>query len=428
MNARQIAAEIIVEVCDNGKSLSATLDERLPVVKNPADRGLIQALSFGVIRFYDRLEAILSQLARKPIKDPHIHALALVGLFQLIYLRVKPHAAVSETVSAAGQKTWARSLLNGVLRNFQRQQSALEAEADRTPASRYAHPNWLIEMIRNDWPEEADGILTANNEAPPLVLRVNSRKTQRSHYLSRLSEAGIEAEPLKATKDAIQLLKPIPISQIPGFEEGLVSVQDSAAQLAADFLKVEANERVLDLCAAPGGKTTHLLERYPTLGALTAMDISPERLEKIRENLVRCHLDCILLSGDAQESKPWWDGQPFQKILVDAPCSAIGVIRRHPDIKRLRLPSDLSELTKTQLNILEVAWTVLEKGGELLYATCSILKRENALLIKAFLEKHSDAEEIPLPDTLGRRQIHGLQILPGDQGMDGFFYALIRKH
>ena len=427
MNARQMAAEIIVEVCDHGKSLSSTLDDRLPLVKNPADRGLIQALSFGVIRFYDRLEAVLVQLARKPIKDPQVHALALVGLFQLIYLRVKPHAAVSETVSAAGQKTWARSLLNGILRNFQRQQSLLEETADRAPSARYAHPGWLIDMIRADWPDEADTILKANNEAPPLVLRVNSSKLNRSDYLNRLHEAGIEAEPLITTNDAIRLVKPIPISQIPGFDEGLVSVQDSAAQLAADFLKIQANDRVLDLCAAPGGKTTHLLERYPDLGSMTAMDISSERLEKIRENLVRCQLDCTLVSGDAQDTNPWWDGLSFQKILVDAPCSAIGVIRRHPDIKRLRLPSDLQELTHTQLNILEVAWTVLERGGELLYATCSILKRENTLLIEQFLNLHSDAEEVPLSSTVGRRETHGLQILPGDEGMDGFYYALLRK-
>ena len=427
MNTRGIAADILCQVVDEGKSLSFLLESILTTLPQQNDRAFVQALSFGVIRWYVRLDKILSLLTRKPIKDHEIKALALIGLYQLMYMRVKPHAAVSETVSASGAKTWAKPLLNGILRTFQRQQAELEEKADSDMGIRTAHPVWLVKAIKKDWPDQLTTILEANNELPPLVLRVNTSKTQRDTYLETLKIEGIQANASIYTDTAITLQHPVPVETLPFFSEGFVSVQDTSAQIAAQIMDVQPGDRVLDLCAAPGGKTAHLLERYPEMVELVAVDISADRLERISENLSRIGVAAKLIVGDAINPESWWDQATFNRILVDAPCSATGVIRRHPDIKLLRQPGDIQPLSEVQFSILNKAWSMLAPGGRLVYATCSIFHRENCDLVGRFLTIRNDAKEIPIEANWGIKMPHGRQILPNNDDMDGFYYACLEK-
>jgi 16S rRNA (cytosine967-C5)-methyltransferase len=427
LNTRSIAAEILVQVVGEGKILNLALESSLPHIPRDNDRAFVQALCYGVLRWYWRLDRILAALTRKPIKDLDIRMLALLGIYQLKYMRVKPHAAVAETVSAAGTRSWAKPLLNGVLRSYQREQERLDAEVDASEAAATAHPDWLVGVLRKDWPEDCAELLRQNNEAPPLVLRVNGLKQSREAYLAALTVAGIPAEPSGIAESAITVETPLPVEKLPGFAEGAVSVQDTAAQLAAPLLDVQPGQRVLDVCAAPGGKTVHILESCPGLKELVAVDIASERTARIRENLARAGLAATLLTADATQPEAWWDGRPFDRILLDAPCSATGVIRRHPDIKVLRKPSDIVELVELQRRILEAAWSMLPSGGQLLYATCSVLRRENELRIGEFLGSHPEAREIPIAANWGRPVSHGRQILAGDDRMDGFFYARLEK-
>lgn len=426
MNIRAIAAGILVKVIREGRFLTLALDSSLAKLPKENDRALVQALCYGVLRWYWRLDRILAALTRKPIKDEEIRVLALLGLFQLRYTRVKPHAAVAETVAAAGSKTWAKPLLNGILRTYQRQQARLEAEMDAS-GDATAHPRWLADCLGKDWPEHYLELLNLNNQAPPLSLRVNCRLASREDYLARLREAGIAAHPSPVVPSALIVDAPIPVEKLPGFSEGVVSVQDTAAQLAAPLLAPRPGHRVLDLCAAPGGKTAHLLEHCPELLELVAVDIAPERTARIRENLARENLTATVVTGDATQPGTWWDGRPYDRILVDAPCSATGVIRRHPDIKVLRRSTDIHDLTELQRCILNAAWPLLAKGGQLLYATCSLLRRENEEQIGEFLRSHPDAHELPIDAAWGVTVGHGRQILTGDREMDGFFYARLEK-
>lgn len=427
MNTRAAAAAVLVQVVTEGTFLNLALESALPKIPKPEDRAFVQALCYGVLRWYWRLDRILAALTRKPIKDMDIRMLALIGLYQLRYTRVKPHAAVSETVAAAQVKIWAKPLLNGILRSYQREQERLEAEADAGDVGRYAHPAWLVQALRKDWPEAWRELLVQNNEAPPLALRLNRQKSERSVYLERLQAAGIGVQTMEDCPSALVLEVPMPVEKIPGFAEGVVSVQDAAAQFAAPLLEVQAGQRVLDLCAAPGGKTVHLLESCPELRELVAVDIAAERIARVRENLERSGLSATLVCADAAAADTWWDGRPFERILVDAPCSATGVIRRHPDIKVLRQPGDLAELVRTQRRILAAAWRTLVPAGRLLYATCSVLRRENEENIAAFLAGQEDAREVPIEADWGVALRHGRQILTGRQGMDGFYYALLEK-
>jgi 16S rRNA (cytosine967-C5)-methyltransferase len=420
-----MAADVLVAVIQERQSLSNCLEPALSGLDRPGDRAFVQAICYGVLRGYWRLDHILGQLTRKPIKDARVRMLALLGLYQLRDMRVKPHAAVSETVSAACN--WAKPLLNGILRSYQREQSRLEQIADQDEVSACAHPRWLIERLRRDWPEAFHDILTANNQPPPLTLRVNQLRQTGDACLAQLAEHGLPAHGNPACPSAITLDQPVPIETIPGFRQGELSVQDAAAQFAAEVLQIRPGQRVLDVCAAPGGKTAHILESCPEVGEVVAVDISAERLQRVQDNLDRIGLRAQLLAGDATHPEAWWNGQPFDRILVDAPCSATGVIRRHPDIKLLRQPEDIPELAQTQQRILDAIWPLLAPGGVLVYATCSVLRQENEAVVGQFLREHADAAEAPIIADWGRLAEHGRQILPGEHNMDGFFYARLLK-
>jgi 16S rRNA (cytosine967-C5)-methyltransferase len=427
VNSRLVAARVLSRVLQNGQSLTAALDNVVPAVDAVKDRAFVQALCYGVCRYYHRLDFILSQLLDKPLKDVEVKSLILIGLYQLQFMRVKPHAAVSETVAAARKKPWTKSLVNAVLRNYQREQERIEQQADQEPSAAVSHPRWLIDQIRQDWPQQSAQLFLENNRQPPMVLRVNQARTSREQYLRQLAEHDIGATPVAFCASAIMLDKPVSVDMLPGFDQGLVSVQDTAAQLAAQLLDVRAGQRVLDVCAAPGGKAAHILESQPQLNELVAVDIDAARMQRVNENLQRLKLEARLLVGDAAAPETWWDGMPFDRILLDAPCSALGVIRRHPDIKLLRRDEDIAQLQALQKNILSAVWPLLATGGILLYATCSVLKRENELQIQAFLAEHSDAAQVSIDAGWGSPREFGRQIFTGESAMDGFYYARIVK-
>ncbi len=426
MNSRLVAANVVVKVLA-GKSMTAALESAWEHVPDVQERAFIQALCYGTVRQYYRLEFILNQLVNKPIKnkDVQIKVLALLGLYQLKYMRVKDHAAVSETVAVMKKKQWAKSLLNAVLRRYLREQEQLEALANKHVA--YAHPDWMIKAIKADWGSDAKQIFFANNQPPPMSLRVNARFCQRDQYLAMLAEQAIEASALEFSAQGIILAEPVAVDKLPEFSAGWVSVQDAAAQLSAQLLDVQPGQRILDVCAAPGGKTAHILECQPELKAMLAIDIDAQRLVRVKENLSRLHLTADLLAADATKPDDWWDGILFERILLDAPCSALGVVRRHPDIKLLRRAEDIAQLQALQHEILLATWRLLAPGGILLYATCSILRQENESQIEHFLRQHDDAQELLIEAGWGEKRPFGRQILTGNHSMDGFYYARLQK-
>lgn len=429
-SARAAAARGIARVIEGG-SLNDLLPAILQGLSDSTDRGLVQEMVYGSLRWAPRLDFILSLLLDRPVRkrEPRVHALLMVGLYQLLYMRIPPHAAVAETVEAARlmKKPWAVGLTNAVLRRFQREQDELIARVDAHPVGRSAHPDWLLGLLQKDWPQDWEAITQANNERPPMTLRVNRRLVSRDAYLAGLREQEIAAEPHPLATDGIQLEIPVDVQRLPGFADGHVSVQDAAAQLAADLLDPQPGERILDACAAPGGKTAHLLERCPDMGHLLALDRDAERLDRIAENLARLQLSAKLVHGDAARPDDWWDGEAFNRILVDAPCSATGVIRRHPDIKLLRRQKDIESLAGLQGRILDQLWPLLTPGGRMVYATCSVLAQENAEQVANFVRRHPDAAAVPIAAAWGRPAGFGRQILPGDAGMDGFFYVTLVK-
>lgn len=428
MKTRAQAALVVHQVVEQGQSLSTLLPAAQERVL-PRDRALLQELCFGTLRWLSRLEAIAKPLMERPLKGKQrpVHFLLLVGLYQLLYTRVPAHAALSETVNASRllKAESLRGLINGVLRNVQRQAETLAAQADANDSTRFACPNWLIQRLRAAYPAQYQAILTATNQRPPMWLRVNRRHQSRDAYLARLQEAGIEVAAQDQDGDGLCLAQPWDVSRLPGFADGDCSVQDGAAQLAARLLGARDGERLLDACAAPGGKTAHLLEQV-TPASLIAIDADARRLERVRETLQRLGLQADVRQGDASQPDSWYQGEPFDRILLDAPCSATGVIRRHPDIKWLRRDSDIAELAALQAKILEALWCKLRTGGTLLYATCSILPDENSEQIRRFLASHADAELVPL--HAGDTPAHpGWQRLPGEDDMDGFYYAKLTK-
>ena len=427
MNTRLMAAKVLSRVLQDGQSLTTALEPVLKTIESQKDQAFVQAICYGVCRQYHRLDFILSQLIDKPLKDTEIKALILVGLYQIAFMRVKPHAAVSETVLAANKKPWAKSLVNALLRRYLREQDGLENLADSIATAAVSHPDWLIQRITQDWSESAAQVLHENNQPPPMVLRVNLARTSREQYLQALAEQGITGDLVDFCPSAIVLKKPVAVDFLPKFAEGWVSVQDTAAQLAAGLLNVQAGQRVLDMCAAPGGKTAHIIESQPLLKELVAVDIDAGRMQRVQENCQRLQLSPTLIVGDAAQPDTWWDGQLFDRILVDAPCSALGVIRRHPDIKLLRRAEDIDVLQVLQHDILNAAWSLLVSGGVLLYATCSVLKQENEQQIHTFLLEYSDASELPINADWGVATSHGRQILTGMAAMDGFYYARLVK-
>lgn len=438
MNTRLVAARVLSQVLRHGESLTAALDRAFQRLDSgsealsakalqPKEKAFVQALCYGVCRYYNRLDFILAGLLTKPLKDMEIKCLLLAGLYQLSFMRVKSHAAVSETVLAAHKKPWAKALVNAVLRNYLRKRDVHEAKADKEPSARLSHPDWLIRQIELDWPEQAADCLLANNQQPPMALRVNLAKIERDVYLLLLIKQGLSAWPVSFCPSALILEKPVLVELLPGFREGLVSVQDVAAQLAAGLLDIRAGQRVLDVCAAPGGKAAHILEQQPQLKELVAVDIDEHRMRRVAENMRRLGLKFTLVTADAAKPEDWWDGKLFDRILLDTPCSASGVIRRHPDIKILRRADDVTLLKLVQKNILNAVWPLVMPGGLLLYSTCSIFKQENEHQIQDFLAVHQDAAEQPIDAVWGRAQACGRQIMPGESAMDGFYYARIRK-
>jgi 16S rRNA (cytosine967-C5)-methyltransferase len=427
LNTRLLAAKVLSRVLQEGQSLTAALEPALLSIDSSQDKAFVQAICYGVCRQYHRLDFILSQLLDKPLKDSEVKALALVGLYQLSFMRVKTHAAVSETVLATKKKPWAKGLLNALLRRYLREQETLDNLANQIDTAATSHPDWLIERFTQDWSNHAAQILHENNQQPPMVLRVCKRKTNTADYLQRLVEQGITGTRVDFCPSAIVLDKPVAVELLPDFANGYVSVQDTAAQLAAGLLDAQAGQRVLDMCAAPGGKTAHILESQPQLKELVAVEIDASRMQRVRENCQRLQLSPTLIVGDATQPNTWWDGQLFERILVDAPCSALGVIRRHPDIKLLRRPEDIAVLQHSQRQILNAAWSLLASGGILLYATCSVLKQENEQQVHEFLASHPDATELLINAEWGIACTHGRQILTGTAAMDGFYYARLQK-
>ncbi|MBD2836926.1 16S rRNA (cytosine(967)-C(5))-methyltransferase RsmB [Pseudomonas sp. JM0905a] len=430
MNPRLAAARALAAVLSGKASLGGSLPPQLDKVE-PRDRALAQDLAFGAARWQPRLAALAERLLQKPFKsaDKDVEALLLVGLYQLFHTRIPAHAAIGETVGCADKlkKPWAKGLLNAVLRNAQRQGDAIFAELERDPAARTAHPRWLQKALKAAWPEHWEAVCAANNAHPPLILRVNRRHGNRDAYLAELQQAGIAAEPCTFSRDGIRLIEACDVKTLPGFAEGRVSVQDEAAQLAADLLELAPGQRVLDACCAPGGKTCHVLEAEAGLAEVVAVDLEESRLVRVRENLDRLGLDAKLIAADGRATASWWDGTPFQRILLDAPCSATGVIRRHPDIKLTRKEEDITALAQLQGELLDALWPTLEVGGVLLYATCSTLPRENSDNIAAFLARTPGARELDIPGPFGLKQPHGRQLLAQEDGHDGFYYAKLIK-
>ena len=430
MNPRLAAARALAAVLSGKASLNSSLPAQLDKV-DERDRGLTQDLAFGTARWQPRLDLLAAQLLQKPFKaaDADVQALLLVGLYQLFYTRIPAHAAIGETVGCADKlkKPWAKGLLNAVLRRAQREGEALLADMERDPVVRTAHPRWLQKSLKAFWPEQWEAICAANNAHPPMILRVNRRHHTRDAYLALLVKAGIDASACQYGSDAIVLSQACDVRGLPGFAEGWVSVQDEAAQLAADLLELAPGQRVLDACCAPGGKTCHLLEAEAGLAHVVAIDLEAKRLARVRENLDRLQLDAELIACDARDTASWWDGKPFQRILLDAPCSATGVIRRHPDIKLTRQADDIPALAALQGQLLDALWPTLEVGGMLLYATCSSLPTENTEVIDAFLARTPGARELDLATEAGLRQPHGRQLLAQEGGHDGFYYAKLIK-
>ncbi len=427
LNPRLAAARVLTDIIGEGRSLTAALPSALRGV-GLQDRGLLQELCYGVLRWHPQLEFFLQRLLKRSLdtREQEVRALLLVGLYQLLHLRLPEYAAVNQTVAAVHSlnKPWAVGLVNAVLRNCQRRRGDLWSALEQDHA-RYAHPAWLLQRFKTDWPENWPDIVTANNAYPTLDLRVNVARLSRLDYFQRLLDLNIKATLTPFSEAGITLAKACDVEQIPGFREGLVSVQDPAAQLAASLLCLEPGQRVLDACAAPGGKTCHIREKQPNLAELLALDIAAPRLTRIQENLDRLGLDAHLVVGDALKPESWWDGRPFERILLDAPCSATGVIRRHPDIKLLRRATDIKPLAQRQRALLESLWPLLAPGGILIYTTCSVLKQENETVVAGFLAAHSHVKEKPTSADWGQARPAGKQILPGV--LDGFYYARLLK-
>jgi 16S rRNA (cytosine967-C5)-methyltransferase len=427
---RATAATAVSAVCHHGRSLTDALAQA-PLPADPRDGALLQELAFGTIRLLPRLRALTAILLKRPPKpaDRVIEALLFVGLYQLMATRIPAHAAVSATVAAARrlQRPWASGLINASLRRFQRDGEALLARADQDPAARWLFPDWLLARLQQAWPEDWQAIVEASNGRGPMFLRVNPLRTDLAGYAARLAAAGIAARPVPGQPDALRLERPLATRALPGFDEGLVSVQDLNAQWAAPLLDPQPGERVLDACAAPGGKSAHLAEYARGALALTAVDADAERVETLRANLDRLGVVATVARGDAATPAADWPGRPYQRILLDVPCSATGVIRRHPDIKLLRRADDIPALVAVQAAMLDALWPLLAAGGRLLYATCSLLPEENEQQVLAFLGRCPDAREVPLTPAVGRPRAAGRQLLPGDGGGDGFYYALLER-
>lgn len=424
-NVRAIAAETLYQVVDKGVSLSQLMPSASLKVP-PQDKALLQQLCYGVLRYLPSLEHYCQKLLAKPLKGKQrvFQFLLYVGIYQLQHMRVPDHAAVGETVDALEcmRATGMKGLINAILRSFQRQQAELEGSANQIDACKYNHPGWLLKKLQAAYPQTWQEIVSANQTQAPMWLRVNQAQYSTKEYQRMLARKEITAHRVDGFEHALLLEQPIDVSKLPEFKNGACSVQDGAAQLAASLLQCEDGEYVLDACAAPGGKTCHMLELAEC--TMVALDHDAERLEKVQQNLDRIKLSATLTCADASNVDAWWDGTQFDRILLDVPCSATGVIRRHPDIKWLRRASDIEQLAQVQAQMLDKIWPLLKTGGTLLYATCSVLPEENAQQVAQFLARTQNAKLVPLhaDDTPERP---GWQLLPSTH--DGFYYAKLIK-
>lgn len=433
--ARKAALSILLGVLKDGQSLSSLghMSENL----QPRDASFARMLSYGVLRFYFQLKSLLKPLMKKSLKakDLDIELVLLLALYQILHSRVPDYAVVDAAVGEVrkSRKKWAASMVNAVLRNFIRQQESL-LKQPRDEEAEYSHPAWMIERLKLDWPQHWQQVLSGNNEQPPMSLRINVQKSTLQDYLLALQAEGIEAESVAAIPSALILKQACDVKSLPGYADGWFSVQDVGAQFAAQLLQPQPGDRVLDACAAPGGKTAHLFELQPSI-TISALDISAERLQRVEENCSRLGFSPELIVADAAQPDSWWQGELYDRILLDVPCSASGVIRRHPDIKHLRRAEDIETLVQLQRDILQSCWPLLRPGGQMLYATCSLFRQENQLQIEWFLEQHSNALLQPVAEwTAGYSSqknlnidSHGIQLLPVEHINDGFYYALLEK-
>jgi 16S rRNA (cytosine967-C5)-methyltransferase len=430
VKARRGAIAVLLEVIVDGRSLSATLAAHKTGI-TAGERPLLQELCYGVVRYYWQLSAILELLLEKPLARKHadVRIVLLLGLYQMIHTRIPDHAVVMESVSLAEDlgKGWSKGLVNAVLRAYQRKRASIDGAASEFEEARFCHPAWLISRLRSAWPARADDLLRTNNVAPPMALRVNGRRIARDAYLRSLTNEGIDARAAKLADSGIYLELPREVEAIPGFSRGLVSVQDEAAQLAAPLLCLAPGLRVLDACAAPGGKSAHVLELEPKLAEMTALDIDRDRLAMAVQNFTRLGLSGSPLEGDATQPARWWRGEPYDRILLDAPCSGTGVIRRNPDIKLLRKEEDIAKLAGQQGVLLDALWPLLKSGGIMVYATCSVLPEENWLVVSEFLQRTPDAVEKPITERWGEAVQVGRQLLTCSRANDGFYYARLEK-
>ena len=433
VNIRALAAKCCYSVIDQGRSLS----DELPRQQDKAtlkDKGLLQEICYGVLRYLPELEHDVRALMQKPLtgKQRVFHFLLLVGVYQIKYMRIPDHAAVSETVAATGalKNRQMKALINGVLRNFVRasESNTLHKQETLPTSIEYNHPSWFIKKVQKAYPTQWQQILEANQQKPPMWLRVNQQHHTSTEYQGLLIVAEIDVNSVEPLSHAIELTRPTDVTKLPGFDQGWISVQDGAAQQAALLLDCQPGDIVLDCCAAPGGKTCHILEQTPDIASMTAIDVEASRLVRVEENLARLGLTAKVIAANAANSKTWWDGQQFDRILLDAPCSGTGVIRRHPDIKWLRKASDIDALVILQQQILNETWSLLKPGGTLLYATCSILPQENSEQVMHFIKNNTDAKLLTINgNDEPEKEVVGWQLLPGEKNMDGFYYAKLLK-
>lgn len=422
-NERLHALKILTALLQDKSSLS----QLMPVQAEVAP--MTKEICFGFCRHYFRLVAIAECLLDKKPKAIEVWISVLIGLYQLHYMNQPDYAVVKETVALLEKikKGWAKGLVNAVLRNFCRQKNEIMEQLTNNQEFLYGQPQWLLKRLKTDWPNDWQAIVAANDEHPPMTLRVNLRKNSVVDYMDLLNKAGIDANPHSIASEGITLESPCDVHSLPGFTDGCVSVQDGAAQLAVSLLSLKPGLRLLDACCAPGGKTCHILESEPNLAACVGLDVDSKRLKRVRENLARLNLKTDLLQGDALSPESWWDGILFDRILLDAPCSATGVIRRHSDIKLLRTEEEITAVAKIQKSMLHVLWPLVAPGGLMVYATCSVMADENENQIAGFVASHSDCQVLKGNWSWGRATGHGQQILPGEHGMDGFFYSVLIK-
>lgn len=425
--ARAGAAIILFEVAYRGASLDALLVERAETLREE-DRALLRELCYGALRWFWRCKGVVDQLVKRPLRrqDRIVEAVMIVGIYQLDQMRLPPHAAIHTTVEActALKRPGLKGLVNGVLRSFQRRGDALLGALPQFAFD--AHPAWLWQEIVDQWPGQSRTIMEANNSRPPMTLRVNQRRLSRADYLDALRAGRIDCAAIEGVPDAVMLAKPVDVERLPGFGRGWASVQDASAQLLTGLISPRPGQRILDACAAPGGKLTHMLEAFPGV-EMQALEADPARAVRIGENLERLGLDARVSVADAADTASWWDGRGFDVVVLDAPCSGTGVIRRHPDIKLLRRASDVERFAGTQARLLDGLWRTVEPGGRLVYVTCSILGRENQEQIDDFLLRTPDVAEEPVRLPSGTALRRGWQTLPEPHGGDGFYYAVLRK-